>query len=218
MKIACVGYRDWALAIYDYLAQQTDHQYLIFRSRAQYDEQILEDFHPELVLFYGWSWVVPEKITKGFKCIMLHPSPLPKYRGGSPLQNQIINGETLSAVTLFLMDDGIDTGPILAQKEFSIEGDIKDIFARIRQIGIELTLQLLEQGLNPIAQKEAEATIYSRRKPWESEITLEEIQKRPAKYLYNKIRMLQPPYPSAFIYTADGKRLVITNAHIKNDP
>ena len=107
MRIACVGYRDWALEIYDELARQTEHQFLIFRSRDQYDELALKDFHPELVLFYGWSWVVSEKIIGSFNCIMLHPSPLPKYRGGSPLQNQIIAGETLSAVTLFLMNDKI---------------------------------------------------------------------------------------------------------------
>ena len=49
---------------------------------------------------------------------MLHPSPLPKYRGGSPIQNQIINGESKSAVTLFKINNKIDQGDIIYQKEF----------------------------------------------------------------------------------------------------
>lgn len=217
MRIACVGYRDWALRIYDELALRTDHQFLIFRSRAQYDEAALRDFRPDLVLFYGWSWVVPAAVVKDFRCIMLHPSPLPKYRGGSPLQNQIIAGETQSAVTLFLMDEGVDSGPILAQRGFRLDGGISDIFSRITALGLELTMDLLERGLRPVPQDELQATTCRRRTPQDSELTLDEIQRAPGQYLYNKIRMLQAPYPNAFIKTSDGKRLVIIEACIQDE-
>ena len=217
MKIACVGYREWALNIYDNLAKKTDHQFLIFRSRAQYDEKVLAEFNPQLVLFYGWSWIVPKEMVKNFKCVMLHPSPLPKYRGGSPIQNQIIAGETESAVTLFLMDQGMDTGAILTQKKFTLEGSMKEILRRIQNIGEELTLELFSKGLHPTPQKEAEASVYSRRSPEQSEITLEEIQTQSASYIYNKVRMLQSPYPSAFIMTADKKKLLIHDVSIERD-
>ena len=49
---------------------------------------------------------------------MLHPSPLPKYRGGSPIQNQIIRGVVDSMVTIFVMNDKIDAGDIIAQSPF----------------------------------------------------------------------------------------------------
>jgi len=217
MRIACIGYRNWALNIYDELANHTDHQFLIFRSKAQYSEQILRDFRPSVVLFYGWSWIVPSAITSEFQCIMLHPSPLPKFRGGSPLQNQIIEGIIESAITLFLMDEGVDTGPILAQKPLSLEGSIHDIFQRIARIGFELTLELLVNGLNAIPQNEDEATVFQRRKPNESEITIDEIRERSSTYLYNKIRMLQSPYPNAFIRTSDGKKLTIFGARIEEE-
>ncbi len=77
MRIACVGYREWALNIYDALANSTDHTYLIFRSKLQYNEDALRDFKPDLVLFYGWSWFVTETLLSDFTCLMLHPSPLP---------------------------------------------------------------------------------------------------------------------------------------------
>ena len=49
---------------------------------------------------------------------MLHPSPLPKFRGGSPIQNQIIRGEKISAVTIFKINKIIDGGDIYFQKNF----------------------------------------------------------------------------------------------------
>ena len=216
MRIACVGYRAWALEIYDRLASTTDHQFLIFRSESQFCEDCLEDFAPDIVLLYGWSWKISESLVKSFDCIMLHPSPLPKYRGGSPIQNQIIRGEIVSAVTLFLMDEGLDTGPILAQKSMSLEGGIDEIFSRMAQLGYELTIRLLNDGMKPVAQNDQEATLYSRRTPAESEITRQEIASKTAKYLNDKIRMLQPPYPRAFISTVDGKKLVILKTQIED--
>ena len=145
---------------------------------------------------------------------MLHPSPLPKYRGGSPLQNQIIAGETSSAVTLFIMNEELDAGDIIAQEEISLEGHLDEIFARITEVGLRLTLDILKNGYQRIPQDHSQASYCKRRKPEESEITLEEITNSSARYLYDKIRMLEDPYPNAFIRTADGMRLLIKRAEI----
>ena len=66
--------------------------------------------NPEIIFFIGWSWIIDDHLIKSNKCICLHPSPLPKYRGGSPIQHQIINGESLSAVTFFEMTNDLDAG------------------------------------------------------------------------------------------------------------
>lgn len=214
MRVACVGYRDWALKIYDELAQRTDHTVLIIRSREQYDDRSLVNFKPDLVLFYGWSWMVKPAITKSFDCIMLHPSALPKYRGGSPIQNQIIAGETNSAVTLFIMNEDMDAGDVIAQEEISLEGYLDEIFAQITEVGLRLTVDILKNGYSRIPQDHSQATYYKRRKPEESEITPEELTNSSARYLYNKVRMLEDPYPNAFIRTADGLRLLIKKTEI----
>ena len=209
MRIACVSYRKWALSIYDHLASSTDHTFLIIRSRAQYNEDVIRDFDPDLLLFYGWSWIVPDSLIDSYKCLMLHPSPLPRYRGGSPIQNQIILGETESQVTIFIMNNEIDAGDIVAQSDLSLVGTLDDIFCRIEDIGYRLTLDLLENGLFPVKQDASQASTYQRRLPKDSEITIEELKTMPAEYLFNKIRMLADPYPNAFITAADGKRLYI---------
>ena len=215
MRIACVGYRNWAINIYDRLAKTLDHTFLIFRTRAQYNEDVLKDFRPDLVLFYGWSWHVPEQILQDYQCLMLHPSPLPKYRGGSPIQNQIIAGEKNSRVSIFVMTNEVDAGDIVAQEDISLEGSLSDIFTRIEDVGERLTLNILSAGLKPMPQDHSNATFCKRRKPEDSEITIDELKGYDAEYLFNKIRMLADPYPNAFIRTIDGKRLVIKTAEIK---
>ena len=214
MRIACVTYRDWALKIYDNLVENSDHTFLIIRSRAQYSESALRDFKADIILFYGWSWIIEKSLLNDFNCIMLHPSPLPKYRGGSPIQNQIISGETISMVTIFKMNEFLDGGEIYFQKEYSLEGSIDDIFNRISKIGTELTFRVLNENTIPFAQNNEEATVYKRRKPSESEITIEELQNQSGMYLYNKIRMLGDPYPNAYIKTKDGQRLYINNVKL----
>ena len=76
---------------------------------------------------------------------MLHPSPLPKYRGGSPIQNQIINGEKKSAVTIFKINNILDGGDIYYQKKISLEGSLNEIFDRIIKLGTEGTLRIINK-------------------------------------------------------------------------
>ena len=217
MKIICCTYRDWAKEIYDFLENTfKEHNFIIISSKEEYSEKIIHNENPDLILWYGWSWIIPKNILKKYYSVMLHPSPLPKYRGGSPIQNQIINGETTSAVTLFKMDGGIDTGDIIYQEQFSLEGDLENIFKRIIYVGTDLSIKMLNNfpNLNLISQDNTKSTYFNRRTPEQSEITLEELRGSTAKSLYNKIRALQDPYPNAFIKCKDGTKLYLTKSQL----
>ena len=215
MKIAMIGYRDWAVSIYENISKEfLNFSYLKIYSENDFNRENLEIFNPDLVLFYGWSKIIPDDIISKFTCLMLHPSPLPKYRGGSPIQNQIIRGEKDSAVTIFVMDEGIDTGDIVGQKELSLDGDIPDIFDRMSRIGLELTIKFIMGDYIRIPQDSSRSSYFKRRKPYQSEITQEELVKSSGEYLYNKIRMLTGPYPSAYIKSSDGKKLLLKNVKL----
>ena len=94
-------------------------------------------------LFYGWSKKVSKKIVKEYKCIMLHPSNLPKYAGGSTIQNQIIRNVKLSAVTLI--------GLLLLSKFLIVTIDLSLIITPPHLLGrnglIGVTASLLESKL-----------------------------------------------------------------------
>ena len=167
-----------------------------------------------MIFFVGWSWIISENIIEKYKCICLHPSPLPKYRGGSPLQHQIINGETESAVTLFEMDNGIDTGDILFQKTISLEGNLSDIFIRIINVGCIGIREIVNGNYESVKQDENKSSFFNRRKIKMSEITTDDIQKYTAKELHNKIRALQSPYPNAFLKCKNGTKLFLTHSNL----
>ena len=216
MRIACVGYRDWALNIYNEIEKNTNHTVIIFNGKEEYSPQEIKIFAPDIILFYGWSWTVDEEIVESYNCVMMHPSALPKFRGGSPIQNQIIRGVKSSKLTLFLMNKKMDAGDILEQAPLDLSGSISEIFKRIELEGLKLTLKILENGLIPIAQDESKATFFKRRAPEESEITIDELLQADSSYLYNKVRMLGDPYPNAFIRTSDGKKLLIKHVEISD--
>lgn len=215
MRIACIGYREWALNIYNNLARATNDAYLIFRSREQFSKQVLEDFKPDLVLFYGWSWIVQKELLEKYVCLMLHPSDLPRYRGGSPIQNQIIDGLKISKVSIFIMNQELDAGDLVAQHHISLEGSLDQILKEIESVGFKLTLNLIKFGLKPVPQDHTNATYCKRRSENDSEITLDELKNKSSEYLNNKIRMLADPYPNAYINTVDGKKLLLLNSRIE---
>lgn len=210
MKILICAYREWALKI-AYCFNAT-----VVTSKEELD---VEKIQPDVIFFLGWSWMVPESITEKYLCICLHPSPLPKYRGGSPIQNQIIAGETTSAVTLFRMNQRLDGGEIYFQEEISLEGYLDDILDRIIEVGIKGVKAVIE-GLSTgsligIVQEENEATFCKRRKPSDGVLSIEQLKELSAQNVYNMVRGLQPPYPSLQIEFPDGSKLTLEKVSIQ---
>ena len=214
-NILCVTYRQWACDIYDMLEDSLDgYNFKIVRDKKSYREEIVEEFKPDIILWYGWSWIIPDHLVEKYDCICLHPSALPKYRGGTPLQNQIINGEKMSAVTIFKMNSKVDAGDIIRQMPMPLCGNIEDILNRMTELGFSATCDFLKNGYNFVKQDDDKMTYFNRRRPRQSEITVEEISTQSAEHIYNKIRMLRDPFPNAYIKGCDGRKVFITGAYI----
>ena len=218
MKILCVGYRDWSKNIYYGLKKSfiKSKFKFIFHFKKKSLLKKIRITKPELILFYGWSWIIKKKIYKNYECLMLHPSPLPKFRGGSPIQNQIIRNKKKSMVTIFRINNILDGGDIYYQKGFSLEGSLNQIFNRMVKIGIIGTKKILTKNIVPKKQNHKLATYYPRRKKKESEISHKELKHKSATYLYNKIRMLEDPYPNAYLRINKRKKLYFKKINIGN--
>ena len=211
LMIWICAYRDWAKEIYHNVSK--DIECSLIESRLQLKNSASSFGKNDKIFFLGWSWKVPIKLINNLDCICLHPSPLPKYRGGSPIQHQILNNESVSAVTYFKMNEDLDTGPIMFQKRFSLEGSLGEIFNRISEVGKIGLLNIVQRSPSCILQDETKSTLYKRRTPEQSEIKLSDFSEKTAEFLYNKIRALQDPYPNAFIVCADGKKIFIKVAY-----
>lgn len=212
MKILYYGYRDWSLDIFNRI--NIESKYLVTHK----DYNIVEHINPDIIFFIGWSHIVPDEIINNYKCVCLHPSPLPKYRGGTPIQHQIINGELQSAVTMFIMDSGVDTGDIVYQSNFSLDGTLLDIFDRISNKGsdgINFILDNLDKiDTLRIKQDNTQSTSFRRRKIEDSEITIDDINNCDPIVLHNKIRSLNDPYPNAYIRCKNGEKLFLIHTRI----
>jgi methionyl-tRNA formyltransferase len=185
-------------------------------SKEEFDR--IDDYAQyDVIIFIGWSWIVKQEVLDSALCLCIHPSNLPQYRGGSPIQNQIMDGVLDTKVTLFEMTDKLDAGDIYGQVDLDLRGDLEDILEWLSSRTVTLITDYLRGGEEPkpVKQDESKATYCKRRKPEESEITLRHIEKYlTAEEMYNKIRALQDPYPNAYIVCADGKKLYITGARL----
>lgn len=80
------------------------------------------DLKPDLIISAAYGLILPKDILDlpKYGCLNIHPSLLPKYRGPSPIQAVILNGDSETGVTIFKMDEKIDHGPILASFKFQV--------------------------------------------------------------------------------------------------
>lgn len=111
----------------------------------------LNDLSPDLFIIIAFRILPPEifKIPK-FGSINLHASLLPKYRGAAPINHAIINGETKSGLTTFFLDDKVDTGNIIMQKEIDIDinDTFGDVYYRMSEAGSCLVIETIERIKN----------------------------------------------------------------------
>lgn len=175
----------------------------------------VKSWSPDAFLVAGWYHIIPKSWRELAPAYGLHASLLPDYSGGAPLVWAIINGEEKTGITLFQMDDGVDSGPIAGQKKVSIYSDdtIATLYSRIEQRGLELlgeTLPQLAKGrLKLRSQDESKRRLMPQRGPEDGLIDW----KKEATYIERFIRAQTRPYPGAFT-TIDGMPLHIWQANI----
>lgn len=177
----------------------------------------------------AYAKIIPQNILDipRLGTIGVHPSLLPKYRGASPIQSAILKGEEKTSITLYLLDEKMDHGPILAIRELVIE-DTDDFFSLRRKLG-ELGGQLLTETLprfiqgeiKPRAQDESGATYTRKFKIEDGYIEPQELERaqkdggETALALQRKIRALIME-PGAWTIK-NGKRMKIIRAYIPPD-
>jgi len=170
---------------------------------------------PDLVVCVGWTQLLRHEILRlpRLGCVGFHASALPRYRGRAPVNWAIIHGEKETGNTMMLLDDGVDTGDILAQRLFPIDDEdtcatIYEKVARSEDEMIREVLPLIRHGRMPrTRQDHASATVMPRRRPADGIIDWA----RTTRQLHDWVRALTHPYPGAFTFV-DGARLFVWKA------
>jgi len=213
-RIVWCGYRDWSTKILTRIRSAGCAEIAEVCHTPQALDAVMElDPEVNVLVLAGWSWRVPTKIVEQYACIGLHPSDLPNYRGGSPLQHQIIDGLTESRCSLFRLNADYDTGPMLAQAPMSFKGMISEVLDELVRAGSELLIQALQDWPHweMQCQELSKGFVRARRKPEASRLDRNDFLQKPLRELYNFIRALGDPYPNAFLEDDAGNRLLFKN-------
>ena len=178
---------------------------------------LLGTLDPEVIVVVAYGKILPVNVLEypRYKCINVHGSLLPEYRGAAPMQRAIIDGKRETGITTMLMAAGLDTGDMLLRQTVEIGEDdnFEDIHDRLSVVGADLlikTLKGVEEGsVIPKAQDDSLATYAAKIEKADCELDFS----LDARVLHDLIRGLSP-IPLSFTHTPDGKLLKVAKSRV----
>lgn len=158
-------------------------------------ESALQDIQPDLVITAAYGRLVkPHQLLmpkKGW--LNIHFSLLPRWRGAAPVQFSILNGDTISGVTVFKLDSGLDTGPIYASQKYEMNGketssELLEVLSQLALKPLEESITKIENGVEPIPQSSMDATVAPKIRKADGRVDWSE----PASLIERKVRAFYP--------------------------
>ena len=209
--------KSWNLENATLFSEQNKDLYrtVIISNKDELTKTFLDKIKPRYIFFPHWSWIIPTDIYQNFECIVFHMTDLPYGRGGSPLQNLIINKIYKTKISALQVVKELDGGPIYLKNNINIEtGNAQEIFCSIsKKIFSEMIPYILKNNPTPQQQKGTGVQFF-RRKPHHSNLL--ETKAETIRDCYDFIRMLDGEgYPQAFI-DLDGCKITFSNVLKKN--
>lgn len=187
-------------------------------------EKITEEFinslpSVDLNIVIAYGKILPENLIKTPRLgsINIHYSLLPKYRGASPLESALLNGDKTTGIAIQQMEYKMDSGPILAQIELPIKEDetILELRKKLITLGAntlaEMLPKIFNEEIKAAPQDESEATFCKKIK---KEDGLVDLEKDTPETMYNKYRAYKI-WPRIY-FVKNNKRVIITDAVLEN--
>ncbi|MDQ1267458.1 MAG: methionyl-tRNA formyltransferase [Campylobacterota bacterium] len=163
----------------------------------------LKKIECDYIVVAAYGQILPKEILNHAPCINLHASILPQYRGASPIQQALLNGDTKTGVTAMLMDEGLDTGDIIKIQEIDVNDNemAESLFERLTDVACELTIDVLESfnSYNPVKQDDSASSHCTKITKHDGEVAFEDAQS-----LFNRYRAFST-WPG--IYLSSGLKL-----------
>jgi methionyl-tRNA formyltransferase len=175
---------------------------------------------PDLIVLADFGRMIPAAVLALPRqgALNLHPSLLPRHRGAAPVAAAILAGDEATGVTLMRMDEGLDTGPIIAQRTIPLLGReaAPELEARLAVLAAELLVESLpgwlDGSLTARSQPEDGATLTRPLRRLDGRLRPE----RPAVELERQVRAYQP-WPGSYL-ERDGERLIVWRAAVEEGP
>ena len=207
-------YKPWNIKFFVSELSKLPYSMSLISKKEDLTLEKLDKLKPRYIFLLDWSWLIEPEIYKKYECVGFHAADLPWFRGGSPIQHQILANVKKTKLSAFQIYDGIDKGGIYIKMNLSLEGSLKEIFARSIPLKKEIIVYIIENEPPPIPQT-SEGTIYKRRIPSDSEIPTFDLS---IPKLYDFIRMMDSPeYPLAFLRNPYDLQIEFKDAQLFKD-
>ena len=172
----------------------------------------IKEINPDLIVVVAYGFILPQELLNipKYGVINIHASLLPKYRGASPIQSAILNGDQVTGVSIMLINEKMDQGPILSQSEADIEpGEtFSSLHDKLAILGSHLLIDTLPKYLNqeikPIIQDDTQATYCQKITKDDGKIDWS----KPATEIETMIRAFDP-WPETWSYWGDKKLKIL---------
>ena len=179
--------------------------------------ELLRELDPELIVVVAYGKILPANVLDypKYKCVNVHGSLLPEYRGAAPMQRAIIDGKKVTGITTMYMGVGLDTGDMILKREVAIEenDNFENIHDKLGACGAELlveTVAAIKAGTAPsIPQDDSLATYAAKIEKADCLIDFS----KDAQAVHDQIRGLSP-IPLSFTHTPDGKLLKVLESRV----
>lgn len=192
-----------------------------------YKNESGENLNWDVFVVVSYGKIIPQEILNipAHGVLNVHPSLLPRHRGPSPIETAILNDELKTGVTIMLIDEKVDHGPIVAQEvvEFTEWPNKKVVSEKLAEVGGKILAKILplyiSGEISPVAQNHDEATFTKKIQKADAEIFLADSSDISERQNFLKI-MAYTPDPGAFFFTEkNGKkiRVKITDAKYQNN-
>ena len=187
-------------------------------AKVSTEADTIRRWEPELLVLVGYTQIIRRKLLDAAPrgAINLHGGKLPEYRGASTLNWMILGGETDGGVSIIQVDEGVDTGDILAEERFPIGPDdtIAEVLARSLEIFPPMLLRVLEGletgSLVPRKQDPSAGRTWPKRRPEDGLVSWTDMT---APELHNMVRALTRPYPGAFFHFK-GRKVFVWHSRV----
>lgn len=206
-RIVFCAYRKWAIDVYESIKVTYNNlDFYLAENQSQLEKLLSDSSKPNYIICVGWSWLVPDQIIDDYLVVGIHPSNLPDYAGGSPIQHQISEGITNTKNSLFRLTKNIDSGPVLAKVDLSLEGSLDKVFKSLTSSSVQL-ISLFLDGNTERTDSKNEQKIKSRKRLTEQDgnLSVEDFNQMSALELYNFMRCREDPYPNAYLEDNTGR-------------
>ena len=216
-NIVFLVYRKWAIRTVNSILKRFEFKkFKIINTQKKFDN-FIEHKKDYLIILIGWSNLIKDTTINKNLCIGVHPSDLPKFRGGTPIHNQILQNIKFTKSSLFKLSSKIDEGNIYHKTSLNLEGNN---FEKISENLHNSSFKLIYKFLKKFPNNKSSIKTNNKTKVWKrinfkDPINLKNFKKMNTKQLYNIFRSFSHPYPNAFIKDKNGNKLFFLEVKFK---